>query len=64
MRPTLIVTSGLPGTGKSAVAERLSAALSAPVVSIDPIEAAMWGGRHPTGDDRHRGVRNRPRRRR
>ena len=42
MRPTLIVTCGLPGTGKSAVAERLSVALSAPVVSIDPIEAAMW----------------------
>jgi predicted kinase len=42
MRTKLIVLSGLPGSGKSIVAERLSAALSLPVVSIDPIEAAMW----------------------
>src|SRR5258708_29985485 len=42
MRTKLIVMSGLPGSGKSMVAERLSAALSLPVVSIDPIEAAMW----------------------
>jgi predicted kinase len=38
----LIVVAGLPGSGKSTVAEALSGALSLPVFSIDPIEAAMW----------------------
>jgi predicted kinase len=36
--------AGLPGSGKSTVAEALSRALSLPVFSIDPIEAAMWRG--------------------
>ena len=40
--PTLIVLSGLPGSGKSVLAESLSRALSVPMFSIDPIEAAMW----------------------
>lgn len=34
--------SGLPGSGKSTLAEQLAVALSLPVLSIDPIEAAMW----------------------
>ena len=38
----LIVLSGLPGSGKSTVAEGLSRALSMPAFSVDPIEAAMW----------------------
>jgi predicted kinase len=38
----LIIVSGLPGSGKSTVADGLSRALSMPVFSIDPIEAAMW----------------------
>jgi predicted kinase len=38
----LIVLSGLPGSGKSTVADGLSRALSVPVFSIDPIEASMW----------------------
>jgi predicted kinase len=38
----LIVMAGLPGAGKSTVAERLGRTLPAPVVSVDPIEAAMW----------------------
>jgi predicted kinase len=42
--PTLIVLSGLPGSGKSTVAEGLSRTLSIPVFSVDPIEAAMWRG--------------------
>lgn len=49
----LIVMAGLPGTGKSSVAEALGRALAAPVVSVDPIEAAMWragvGRDQPTG---------------
>ncbi|MGX1673279.1 AAA family ATPase [Streptomyces sp. NPDC055400] len=38
----LIVLAGLPGAGKSSVAEALGRRLAAPVVSVDPIEAAMW----------------------
>ncbi|WP_411084140.1 AAA family ATPase [Streptomyces sp. cmx-18-6] len=38
----LIVMAGLPGAGKSAVAEALGRALPAAVVSVDPVEAAMW----------------------
>jgi predicted kinase len=40
----LIVFAGLPGSGKSTVAESLSRSLSLPVFSVDPIEAAMWRG--------------------
>ena len=40
----LIVVAGLPGSGKSTVAEGLSRSLSVPVFSVDPIEAAMWRG--------------------
>jgi predicted kinase len=37
----LIAMAGLPGTGKSAIAELLGARLSKPVVSVDPIESAI-----------------------
>ncbi|MGW4807702.1 AAA family ATPase [Kitasatospora sp. NPDC004272] len=37
----LIAMAGLPGAGKSTVAEALGRRLAAPVVSVDPIEAAM-----------------------
>jgi predicted kinase len=37
----LIVVSGLPGTGKSTLAERIATALGAVVCSVDPIESAM-----------------------
>ncbi|WP_328919666.1 MULTISPECIES: ATP-binding protein [unclassified Streptomyces] len=51
--PMLIVMSGLPGAGKSSVAEALGRKLDAPVVSVDPIEAAMRragvDGSQPTG---------------
>jgi predicted kinase len=40
----LIILSGLPGSGKSTIADGLSRALSIPVFSVDPIEAAMWRG--------------------
>jgi predicted kinase len=40
----LVVMSGLPGSGKSTVAEGLSRHFSMPVFSVDPIEAAMWRG--------------------
>jgi predicted kinase len=37
----LIVLSGLPGTGKSAIADGIGRALRLPVFSVDPIESAM-----------------------
>jgi predicted kinase len=38
---TLIVLSGLPGTGKSAIADGIGRALRIPVLSVDPIESAI-----------------------
>jgi len=40
-RRRLVVLSGLPGTGKSTLAELLSRTLGHPVFSVDPIESAM-----------------------
>ncbi|MBR1248575.1 AAA family ATPase [Bradyrhizobium sp. AUGA SZCCT0169] len=40
----LIVMAGLPGSGKSTLAEGLSRHFSLPLLSVDPIEAAMWRG--------------------
>jgi len=40
----LIVMAGLPGSGKSTVAEGLSRHFALPLISVDPIEAAMWRG--------------------
>ena len=37
----LIIVSGLPGTGKSAIADGLGQAIGAPVLSIHPIESAL-----------------------
>lgn len=37
----LVAMAGLPGTGKSAVAEGMSAALGWPVVSVDPLESSI-----------------------
>jgi predicted kinase len=34
--------AGLPGSGKSAIAEDLAKALGCAVLSVDPVEAAMW----------------------
>src|SRR5690348_10299240 len=39
----LIVVSGLPGTGKSAVAASVASALDAVHLSIDPLEDALIG---------------------
>jgi predicted kinase len=39
--PQLIVMSGLPGSGKSAIAEELAWRLKLPVFSVDPIESAI-----------------------
>ena len=38
----LIAMAGLPGSGKSSIAEALSRSLRATLLSVDPIEAAMW----------------------
>lgn len=42
MGPALVVVSGLPGTGKSTVAEALSRATGAPIFARDVVEAALW----------------------
>jgi len=42
MGGVLVVVSGLPGAGKSAVADALGRRLGAAVLSVDPIEAAIW----------------------
>jgi predicted kinase len=34
--------AGLPAAGKSAMAERLGSALGCAVLSVDPVEAAIW----------------------
>ncbi|WP_205707076.1 AAA family ATPase [Kineococcus vitellinus] len=51
--PLLVVVCGLPGAGKSALADALGRALPAPVLSVDPVEAALWragvGREQPTG---------------
>jgi predicted kinase len=44
MSQQLIILAGLPGSGKSMLAEGLSRHFSLPLFSIDPIEAAMWRG--------------------
>lgn len=38
----LIVMAGLPGSGKSTIAEAAARVLGCAVVSVDPIEAALW----------------------
>ena len=40
--PKLIAMAGLPGSGKSTIAEAFAHRLQIPIVSVDPIEAAMW----------------------
>ena len=47
MSQKLIILAGLPGSGKSTVAEGLSRHFSLPLFSVDPIEAAMWRGGVP-----------------
>jgi predicted kinase len=38
----LVVVGGLPGTGKSTLAESLAVELDAPVFAKDPLEASLW----------------------
>lgn len=49
----LIAFGGLPGAGKSTLARALGRALRASVLSVDPIEAALWRAgidpQQPTG---------------
>ncbi|WP_426623523.1 AAA family ATPase [Leifsonia sp. McL0607] len=39
--PVLVVTAGLPGSGKSTIAEIVAGRLGATAISVDPIEAAI-----------------------
>jgi predicted kinase len=39
--PKLIVVSGLPGTGKSTLSEKIASHLELPIFSVDPIESAI-----------------------
>jgi predicted kinase len=41
MRPTFVLFSGLPGTGKSALAERLATDLKWPLLKIDDMAACL-----------------------
>lgn len=50
--PRLIVFAGLPGSGKSAVADRVARALGIPVLLVDPIEEAMHRAGIAAGFDR------------
>ncbi|MDL5486951.1 AAA family ATPase [Microbacterium wangruii] len=38
----LIVMAGLPGVGKSTIAAELASGRRCALLSVDPIEAAMW----------------------
>lgn len=49
VRGRLIVLSGLPGVGKSEVAQRVAARLRAVHLSIDSVEEAMLGAGLPSG---------------
>jgi predicted kinase len=42
MGGVLVAVGGLPGVGKSTIADALGSALRAAVISVDPIEAAIW----------------------
>jgi predicted kinase len=46
-RPVLVVVSGLPGTGKTALAAALAARLGAVHLSVDPVEDALLGAGLP-----------------
>jgi predicted kinase len=39
--PVLVAMAGLPGTGKSTIAEIMGNRLGAPIISVDPIESAI-----------------------
>lgn len=43
---TVVVLAGLPGTGKSTLAERLAEALDAPLFDKDRVREALFGPRH------------------
>jgi predicted kinase len=40
-KPKLIIIAGLPGSGKSTIAESLAEKLSVPLFSVDPIESSI-----------------------
>ncbi len=46
---SLVVIAGLPGTGKSALAQAVATHLDAVHLSVDPVEDAMLGAGHSRG---------------
>jgi chloramphenicol 3-O-phosphotransferase len=42
MATALVIVSGVPGAGKSTLADALGRELAAPVLSVAPVEAAIW----------------------
>lgn len=48
----LVVFAGLPGSGKSAVADRVARELGVPILSVDPIEEALHRAGIARGWDR------------
>lgn len=52
--PRLVVFSGLPGTGKSAIARELARRLGAVWLRIDTIETAIAGADTPIADEGYR----------
>lgn len=50
VNPGFVVVSGLPGAGKSSLAEPLAAALGMPLISKDAIKEALFDAVATTGD--------------
>jgi predicted kinase len=40
--PTLVIVGGVPGTGKSTIADAIAGALGIPIFNKDKLEASLW----------------------
>lgn len=41
-KPTLIIISGLPGTGKTTLSKKISDKLNFPLIGMDAVKEVMW----------------------